>query len=166
MDVFPEIREIKTIAPGYSILSSHSPALTCNTSALKTAPTVVTNTLLGSPQLILKNQHHAQLATMKTIPVSSVLQTASAAHNPVSVSYQPSSLTLTWLKSKDTGEPVTVTGLVVKSNGVDGEQPVSSPTISSGMPESVQYLTLQSNQVYVPAQAAFRIPISGRLRIF
>lgn len=158
---FSEFREIKTIAPGYSILSSHSPALTYNTSALKSSPTVVTNTLLGSPQLILKNQHQAQVATVKTIPVSSVLQTASTVHNSVSVSYQPPSLTFTLLKSKSTGEPVTVTGLVVKPSGIDGEQPVSSPTISSGVPENVQYLTLQGNQVYVPAQAAFRIPISG-----
>lgn len=157
----PEFREFKTIAPGYSIFSSHSPALTCNTSTLKTSPTVVTNTLLGSPQLILKNQHQAQVATVKTIPVSSVLHTATADHSPVSVSYQPPSLTFTLLKSKSTGEPVTVAGLVVKPSGVSGEQPVSSPTISSGVSENVQYLTFQGNQVYVPAQAAFRIPISG-----
>lgn len=156
-----EFREIKAITPAYSIVSSHSSALTCNTSPLKTTSTVVGNTILGSPQLILKNQHQAQVTAMKTIPLTPVLHTASTSHNPVSLSYQHSPLTFALLKSKDSGESVAITGLVVKPNGVDGEQPVSSPTVSSGMPESVQYVTLQGNQVYVPAPASFRIPVSG-----
>lgn len=122
---------------------------------------MVASTILGSPQLILKNQQ-AQVTAMKTIPITPVLQTASTSHNPVSLSYQPSPLTFALLQSKDSGEPVTIAGLVVKPNGVDGKQPVSSPTISSGMPESVQYVTLQGNQVYVPASASFRIPVSGK----
>ncbi len=99
---------------------------------------------------------------MKTIPVTPVLHTASGSlHTPVSVSYQPSSVTLALVKAKDTDEQVS---LLVKPSAADGEQPVSSPTVTSGMAEALHYVAVRGNHlhnVYVPAPPGFQIPVSG-----